>query len=65
MRDYQLEGTSKLRAVVLNLEHFHWCLPHFDAGLNWMISLHENGLNGILADEMGLGTSNSALNSRR
>jgi SWI/SNF-related matrix-associated actin-dependent regulator of chromatin subfamily A member 5 len=24
-------------------------------GLNWMISLHENGLNGILADEMGLG----------
>ncbi|CAF1054462.1 unnamed protein product [Adineta ricciae] len=24
-------------------------------GLNWMISLHENGINGILADEMGLG----------
>lgn len=24
-------------------------------GLNWMISLHRNGLNGILADEMGLG----------
>ncbi|PVU91306.1 hypothetical protein BB561_004475 [Smittium simulii] len=24
-------------------------------GLNWMISLYENGLNGILADEMGLG----------
>ncbi len=24
-------------------------------GLNWMISLQENGLNGILADEMGLG----------
>jgi SWI/SNF-related matrix-associated actin-dependent regulator of chromatin subfamily A member 5 len=24
-------------------------------GLNWMINLHENGLNGILADEMGLG----------
>lgn len=21
-------------------------------GLNWMISLHENGINGILADEM-------------
>lgn len=21
-------------------------------GLNWMISLYENGLNGILADEM-------------
>lgn len=24
-------------------------------GLNWMISLHENGISGILADEMGLG----------
>lgn len=24
-------------------------------GLNWMISLHENSINGILADEMGLG----------
>jgi SWI/SNF-related matrix-associated actin-dependent regulator of chromatin subfamily A member 5 len=24
-------------------------------GLNWMISLAENGINGILADEMGLG----------
>lgn len=23
-------------------------------GLNWMIRLYENGLNGILADEMGL-----------
>lgn len=24
-------------------------------GLNWMVSLHDNGLNGILADDMGLG----------
>ena len=24
-------------------------------GLNWMINLHDNGVNGILADEMGLG----------
>ena len=24
-------------------------------GLNWMIGLHQNGVNGILADEMGLG----------
>lgn len=24
-------------------------------GLNWMISLNENNVNGILADEMGLG----------
>ncbi|KAK2467300.1 hypothetical protein APHAL10511_000535 [Amanita phalloides] len=33
--------------------------PNFIHGqmrrLNWMISLHHNGLNGILADEMGLG----------
>ena len=25
------------------------------AGLEWLVSLYENGLNGILADEMGLG----------
>lgn len=25
------------------------------SGLNWMISLYDNGINGILADEMGLG----------
>ncbi|TVU17812.1 hypothetical protein EJB05_33869, partial [Eragrostis curvula] len=25
------------------------------AGLNWLIQLYENGINGILADEMGLG----------
>lgn len=24
-------------------------------GLEWMVSLYNNGLNGILADEMGLG----------
>lgn len=24
-------------------------------GLNWMIKLHDNSINGILADEMGLG----------
>eukprot|EP01083_Nonionella_stella_P073910 200160_1 len=24
-------------------------------GLDWLVSLHENGMNGILADEMGLG----------
>lgn len=29
--------------------------PYQLAGLNWMIALHHNGLNGILADEMGLG----------
>lgn len=29
--------------------------PYQVRGLNWMISLFENGINGILADEMGLG----------
>lgn len=31
--------------------------PYQLEGLNWMIHLAENGLNGILADEMGLGVS--------
>ena len=25
------------------------------SGLNWLVSLYNNNLNGILADEMGLG----------
>ena len=29
--------------------------PYQQEGLNWLITLYENGLNGILADEMGLG----------
>ena len=29
--------------------------PYQLEGLNWLITLYENGLNGILADEMGLG----------
>jgi SWI/SNF-related matrix-associated actin-dependent regulator of chromatin subfamily A member 5 len=29
--------------------------PYQLEGLNWMIKLHDNGINGILADEMGLG----------
>lgn len=24
-------------------------------GLNWLVSLYDNGINGILADDMGLG----------
>ncbi|XP_055620594.1 SWI/SNF-related matrix-associated actin-dependent regulator of chromatin subfamily A member 5-like isoform X2 [Toxorhynchites rutilus septentrionalis] len=30
-------------------------------GLNWLISLYENGMNGILADEMGLGKTVQAI----
>ena len=29
--------------------------PYQLEGLNWLIKLYENGINGILADEMGLG----------
>lgn len=29
--------------------------PYQLAGVEWLISLYENGLNGVLADEMGLG----------
>ncbi|AAS51822.1 ADL098Cp [Eremothecium gossypii ATCC 10895] len=29
--------------------------PYQVEGVNWLITLYENGLNGILADEMGLG----------
>lgn len=29
--------------------------PYQLEGVNWLITLYENGLNGILADEMGLG----------
>jgi superfamily II DNA or RNA helicase len=29
--------------------------PYQVQGLNWLVSLYENGINGILADEMGLG----------
>ncbi|KAH3688840.1 hypothetical protein WICPIJ_000175 [Wickerhamomyces pijperi] len=29
--------------------------PYQIAGLNWLVSLHENNISGILADEMGLG----------
>jgi hypothetical protein len=31
------------------------CRSYQLEGLNWMIRLQENGINGILADEMGLG----------
>lgn len=31
--------------------------PYQLEGLNWLIKLHDHGINGILADEMGLGKS--------
>ena len=35
--------------------------PYQLEGLNWLITLYENGLNGILADEMGLGKTVQSL----
>jgi len=56
-----LEGAKEQKQAVLRFDNS----PHFIKsgemrdyqvrGLNWLISLYENGLNGILADEMGLG----------
>ena len=30
-------------------------------GLNWLVMMHEKGLNGILADQMGLGKTVQAI----
>ena len=30
-------------------------------GMNWLINLYEQGINGILADEMGLGKTLQAI----
>lgn len=44
------------RLVRLTMYVYNWCYrPYQLEGLNWMIRLLENGINGILADEMGLG----------
>ena len=37
-------------------------LKHYQlSGLNWLITLHNEGVNGILADQMGLGKTIQAL----
>lgn len=42
--------------MLTNLTVIHGTMRSYQVqGLNWMVSLHHNGLNGILADEMGLG----------
>ena len=33
-------------------------------GLNWLVKLYDNGINGILADEMGLGASPAPCSTR-
>jgi len=51
---------SKRRVVRLdkqpsNLASYCKMHPYQLEGLNWLIKLHDHGINGILADEMGLG----------
>ena len=39
--------------------------PYQLEGLNWLIKLHDHGINGILADEMGLGKEERKRKERR
>ena len=53
-------ATSARRTVYLNTQPkllAETCKMHKYQleGLNWMIKLHDHGINGVLADEMGLG----------
>lgn len=43
--------------IFIHFENDDDCRSYQLEGLNWMIRLQENGINGILADEMGLGKS--------
>ena len=40
-------------SVCSSVLHLNYCLQI--KGLEWLVSLYNNNLNGILADEMGLG----------
>lgn len=60
--DSQLLKTAQLKRQTTRLEQQPSILhknckmhPYQLEGLNWLIKLHDHGLNGILADEMGLG----------
>lgn len=62
LRDYQLVCSYALRFHFLGT--LFWCSKSvfiamlwmiLQVGLQWMLSLYNNKLNGILADEMGLG----------
>jgi len=46
---------TRLAAQPTNLSKICKMHPYQLEGLNWLIRLHDNGINGILADEMGLG----------
>jgi SNF2 family DNA or RNA helicase len=62
LRDYQLVGCLPLTeffvfSVITAFYRKSYCLicQIAQVGLQWMLSLYNNKLNGILADEMGLG----------
>ena len=50
---------SKLTTTISTYTHAHTLMAHVAdtqlKGLEWLVSLYNNNLNGILADEMGLG----------
>ncbi|KAL7543063.1 hypothetical protein ACHAXR_012376 [Thalassiosira sp. AJA248-18] len=48
-RTVYLNAQPKLLAPICTMHKYQL------EGLNWMIKLHDHGINGILADEMGLG----------
>ncbi|CEP63488.1 putative ATPase LALA0_S08e03620g [Lachancea lanzarotensis] len=48
-------GQQQLAHQQPSLLHNCQLKPYQLEGVNWLITLYENGLNGILADEMGLG----------
>lgn len=50
----ETHGTTYLTSQPTTLSHGKMRSYQLE-GLNWMIRLQENGVNGILADEMGLG----------
>lgn len=47
--------TIRLDAQPSNIAEPYKMHPYQLEGLNWLIKLHDHGINGILADEMGLG----------
>ena len=55
--EHREEGSKEYRMTLFNgVLH-----PFQEQGVEWLLSLWENGLNGILADEMGLGKTIEAL----
>ena len=51
---YTLE-TTKVKTIIPSLLLKHTLREYQHVGLDWLVTMYENKLNGILADEMGLG----------